>query len=846
MWVAAVFKVKNKKVISNLSCKSFKASKTRNIIAVIAIALTTVLFTSIFTIGLGMMESIQQQTMRQAGGDGHIALKYLTEEQYQKLSSHKLIKEASYNKIIADNVTSPEFLKRRLELYYMDDVGMRLGFCTPTTGKAPTAANEIAMDTLSLDLLGVPHTVGSKLTLSYTMGEREFTSDFVLSGFWESDMAIPLGYGLVSEEFTRVNAEALAYTYYKDYKYAGVINCYVMFDNSRNLQAKMEQIVLESGYTLLDDDRNTPPLATDISCNTNWAYIGSGGADAGMIAAVIGALMLIMLTGYLIIFNVFQISVLRDIRFYGLLKTIGTTGRQLKRIVTRQALLLSVIGIPIGLVFGFIIGKTVLPLLMAQSNYTGEAVVSMNPLIFLGASAFSLLTVFLSTRKPCKIAARVSPVEAVKYSGDSAAHKKLKRSQDGGKVYKMAFSNLSRNKKRTVITVLSLSLSLVLLNTVFTVATGFDMDKYLARFTDTDFLVGHANYFNRNFFRFADDATSEAMISEIEAQDGFLEGGRLYFNINAGECSIDKPIAEGESVNKAKDGKPKMQLYGLEQLPLSRIDVYEGELDFEKLATGKYIIEGAATDDDNNVHFDTSHYNIGDTVKINVDGKPHEFELLCKMKIGYYTNSARYSESDYVMYLPSEAYTSIVSNPVVMSYAYNVKDGAGDEMEAFIKNYTENIEKTMSYDSKLSQIKTFEGLQNMVVTVGGILSAIMGLIGLLNFVNSILTSITTRRREFATLQSIGMTQKQLIQMLCLEGLYYAVMTTVLSLAIGAVFSVVVVGGVVGALWMFSYHFTLLPIAVVCPVLLALGAVVPYAAYHSAGKQSIVERLREVE
>lgn len=842
-----MFRVNNKKVINNLSIKSFVASKTRNIIAVIAIALTTILFTSLFTIGLGMMESMQQQTMRQSGGDGHIAFKYLTEEQYQKLSSHKLIKEASYNKIIADSVTSPEFLKRRLEMYYMDDIAMRLGFCTPTTGNPPLLANEIAMDTLSLDLLSVPHEVGSKVTISYTMGEKEYTTDFVLSGFWESDTATTVGYGLVSKEFTKVNSDALTYTFDEEHKYAGVINSYVMLKNSNNLHSKMEQIVLESGYTVLDDTANTPPVETDISCNTNWAYIGSGDSvDVGAVIAIIAAMILITLTGYLIIFNVFQISVFRDIRFYGLLKAIGTTGKQIKRIVTQQALLLSVIGIPIGLILGFVIGKSVLPLMMATTSYSGDVVAPLNPIIFIGASVFSLLTVYLSTRKPCKIAARVSPIEAVKYNGDNTSSKKIKRSQNGGKVHKMAFSNLSRNKKRTIVTILSLSLSLVLLNTVFTIANGFDMDKYLARFVDTDFLVGHANYFNMNHFSGADDATSETMIAAIEEQDSFLEGGRLYFNLNIGECSIEQPVAEGEMVNKANDNKPMLQLYGLEQLPLSRIDVYEGELDFEKLATGKYIIEGAATDDDNNVHLDTSHYAIGDKVTINVDGKPHEFELLCKMKISNQTNFVRYTVTDYVMYLPSEVYKNIVKEPVVMSYAYNAKEGTVEKMEAFIKGYTDNIEKTMSYESKLVHMKSFEGMQNMIVTVGGVLSAIMGLIGLLNFANSIITSITTRKREFATLQSIGMTKKQLVRMLCLEGFYYTAITVIASLIMGVIFSCVVVGGIVGMLWMFSYHFTLLPIVIISPILLVLGVLIPFAVYHSAGKQSTVEKLREIE
>lgn len=842
-----VFKVKNNKVINRLSRKSIVANKTRNIIAIIAIALTTILFTSLFTAGIGMMESIRMQTLRQSGGDGHIVLKYLSEDQYQKLKTHKLVKEASYSKIIAYAVTNPELLKRRMEMYYMDEIAMRLGFCTLTTGKAPVLVNEIAMDTQSLDLLGVPHTVGSKVTLSYIQDGKELTTDFVLSGFWESDTTLPVGFGLVSEAYTKEHADELEYTFDKDSKYEGAINSYVMCNNSFNLWNKMERIVTESGYTLTDDDNSTPARPTDIACNTNWSYVGSGEQiDASAIVAVLAGIILITFTGYLIIFNVFQISVLNDIRFYGLLKTIGTTGKQLKRIVTRQALFLSIIGIPIGLVSGFFIGKAVLPLVMSQTSYGAESVVSINPLIFIGSTVFSLITIFLSTRKPCRIAAQVSPIEAVRYNGGSTMGKKSKRSRDGGKVYRMAMSNLSRSKKSTIITVLSLSLSIVLLNTVYTVSIGFDLDKYIDRFVDADFLAGHANYFNMNHVTSADDATSESLISAIESQESFKAGGRFYYDVNVAQSSIERPLKQGQE-NAALDGKPMLMLLGMDAFPLSRIELHEGALDLDKLATGKYIIEGLYTDDYGNAdkYAKASPYEIGDKVTLNVDGKSREFEILAKMKVAGYTDSPRYSLGDNVMYLPSDVFKELVDDPVIMSYAYNVKPGGEQQMEDFIKHYTENVESSMGYESKLKYINEFQSMQSMVKTIGGVVSAIMGLIGLLNFVNSILTSFNTRKRELATLQSIGMTKKQLVQMLCLEGVYYSAMTVVASVILGILFSATVVGGIIGTLWMFSYHFTLVPIFIICPIMLFMGIVIPFIVYHSAGKQSIVERLREV-
>ncbi len=843
-----MIKVKNKKVINNLAVKSFKASKSRNIIAVMAIALTTILFTSLFTVGTGMVETIQQQTLRQVGGDGHVVLKYITDEQFEKIENHPLINEISYNKIIADSVDNHEFLKRRAEMYYMDSVGMKLGFCEPTVGSPPKTEKEIITDTSTLDLLGIPHEIGAVVPITYTIKGKQIKTDFVLSGYWESDPAFSVGFILVSEAFTKANEDLIKYTYKEDHSLSGVINAYVMFKNAWNLEKKMFRIVLESGYTIDDENPDTAPLPTDIPCNTNWAYLGSNSIDAGSLIGMVMAIMLIIFTGYLIIYNIFQISVLRDIRFYGLLKTIGTTSKQIKRIIRIQALILSSVGVPVGLVIGFLIGKGILPVIMAQSTYGAEyATVSMNPLIFISAAIFSLITVFISTRKPGKIAAKVSPVEAVKYNDSSLIKKSTKTSTNGGKLHKMSLSNLSRNKKRTVITILSLSLSLVILNSIFTISQGFDMDKYLSTFVDTDFLIGHAKYFI-NDFHMTEDGLTESFIEAVKSEDAFQDGGRLYKNIYVGDCTIYRENPKEPNkfyVNTADNGLPMLDLYGLDDLPLSRFDIVEGDFDIEKLKTGKYIIEGLLSDDNGDIYPETSHYNIGDMVTINVDGKTYEYELMAKSKVKHYTNTCR-AANNYTMYLPSKEYLNIVTKPVLMTYAFNVKDGMEDTMEQFVKSYTENIEPAMNYESKQVYVDKFKDMQSMIIIVGGVLSGIIGLIGILNFINSMLTSILSRLREFAILQGIGMTKKQLMKILVYEGLYYAVGTMILSLILGIIFSLTIIKGMVGNLWFFSYKFIVIPLFITYPVLLIISVVVPYIVYHTMEQQSIVERLREVE
>lgn len=851
-----MLKVNSKKVIRRLSNRSFKASVSRNIIAVIAISLTAILFTALFTVGSGMIENIQRQTMRQAGGDGMAYLKYITDEQYDNIKDHPLIDRISYNRIICDEVISDKLLKRHAEIYYMNDVGMELGFCVPTHGHKPEAENEIIMDTRAMKLLGLPEEVGAPVTFKMRIHGGEIVErDFVLSGWWEADPTFEMASIMaVSKAYMDAHIDELYNNYNEAYEITGVINSYVMFKNSFGLENKLERIISESGYSM---DENAPNY---IASNVNWSYMSSNfSMDVPTVASVIAALALIVFTGYLIIYNIFQISVIKDIRFYGLLKTIGTTGRQVKKIIRRQALILSCIGIPIGLVAGYFIGTSIVPLIMNQSSYAGAVfTTSANPFIFVGSTIFALVTVAVSTSKPGRIAAGVSPVEAVRYTDNINTGKKKRKSRGGAKIGGMAAANLGRNKKRTTLVVISMSLSLVMFNTIYTMSLGFDMDKFLSTFVETDYLVSHANLGNYSYSGDTDTVT-ESMISAIEEQSGFKEGGRFFADIRDAECFRVKPNGRDTHylrVNEDDDGNYFCAVYGLEDFPLGNLKVLEGEIDYEKLKTGKYILEGVETDDNHNPIWETSHYNIGDTVTLcnyKGDGETmsdneyteYSYEVMAKVEINTFTNSCR-TGFDYSYYLPAEVYKTMVSNPGTMSYVFDAEDGSEAAMDAFLQNYTENVEPVMAYSSKQTKANEFKGLQNTVLIVGGVLSLIIGLIGVLNFINSMLTSILTRKREFAMLQSIGMTSSQLRKMLIAEGLMYTASAGVVSLALGAGASALLANTVAKSLWFFTYQFTLLPLIITIPILLIIGVLLPLPVLKSVEKQSIVDRLRENE
>ena len=316
-------KVNNKAAIRNLADKGFRANRTRNLIAVLAIALTTLLFTSVFTIGLGTIENFQQQTMRQSGGDCHGSIKDVSWEQYEKLKTHPSIKECAPCISVADMIRNPDFLKRHVEAWYIPQYHYKHCFLELMEGRAPEGADEILMDETSLQLMGKELKAGQQVTLqmqikqsSSALTERTFT----VSGVLKADTSMNVGFVIVSDAYLKAYADELAYTYPEDGSPTGAIRMDVNFSNAVGIQKKLDQIILDSGYSITQADTNY------IASNANWAYVSDGlEGDPLTIGAVISALILILLTGYLIIYNVFQISVMKDIRYYGLLKTVGTT-----------------------------------------------------------------------------------------------------------------------------------------------------------------------------------------------------------------------------------------------------------------------------------------------------------------------------------------------------------------------------------------------------------------------------------------------------------------------------------------------------------------------------------------
>lgn len=593
----------------------------------------------------------------------------------------------------------------------------------------------------------------------------------------------------------------------------------------------------------------------------NLGYAGGMGMDVQGTLIMIVGIIIVLISGYLIIYNIFQISVAQDIRFYGLLKTLGATSGQIGRILVAQAMKLCLIGIPIGLLIGYAVGAIIMPMVLVSLGTA--AALSFNPMIFVAAAIFALVTVLLSCAKPAKIAGRVSPVTAIKYvDGESDAKAHKKRTNHHFSLQSMASANLKRNKKRTATVVISISLGLMLMNSFYVMQHSYDREAYVSNFLGSDIAIAEQgameysyteNYQTKGVF-------TQGALDEMAAIPGVEQFGSAYYaeitermnedvlarltsyydepdSGQQGWVEMDEEVSR-QYQNLKKTGETTVSVYGLDGFTAKMGNVYVGKYDAEKFQTGNYVIAfGLANNGEGSVH-----YEVGD--KIDIAGKT--YELMAMMEPvetlwGEFHSENNELEIDYA----------------ISASAFRESFPDAQAVSAFMD--TPNVETTKQVVAQLEQkfpgmqVSTWQSyearFQSQVlaqVIMGYTLGIIMALIGILNFVNSMLTAIIARKREFAMLESVGMTKPQLKKMLVFEGIDYAAISMIISLVLATLVATTVIQESVSTSWVAAYSFSLMPFAIIAPIMVVLAVMIPLACFKGTQKKSLVERLRETE
>ena len=465
MGVRRMLRNNNQAAVSRIYHRMLKQNKVRNVIVILAIVLTTFMFTAVFTLGFSIAKNLNQMQLRLQGTRSSIYMEHPSEGQINDIKSCPSLLAAGIQ--IDAQTVSTESGKYSYLLQYDDDTEFNENLkpaITDIKGSYPKDENEIMLTKQILDNMGITSPkVGQNVTFVMD-GERK---NFVLSG-WYTGFA-KSSVCLVSKKY--VDSQGI------DMQKDGRVSISAKEGKGDKLQDELEKnVTLRQGQKF----------------DVKYDVQSENGSNRVFIAISIGIIaLMILLSGYLLIYNVMYISVTKDIRFYGMLKTIGATMSQIQKIVKKQALYLACIGIPIGVLLGTAVSFGVVPLAMNMLSVDREAAlssaVSFNPGIYVFSVVFAFATVFISARKPAKYAGKISAIDAMKYAGNISGTRY--KSTSGGRPRKMAWRNVFREKKRSILVFASIFMGSVTFLCVNTFISCMDADSYIEHYLHNDYVL---------------------------------------------------------------------------------------------------------------------------------------------------------------------------------------------------------------------------------------------------------------------------------------------------------------------------------------------------------------------
>ncbi|MDU5099434.1 MAG: FtsX-like permease family protein [Peptoniphilus grossensis] len=827
-----IMKVKNRAYIKRLAKNILNANKSRRNILLLAIALTSILFTSLFSVALGLGKSMETQTMKTIGTISHGSFKDICDEDIEILTQDKDVKDFS----VREKVGILDDEKIMAELSYMDKKGFEWSLIEKVKGKFPEKENEVFIDIATAKKLGYKGEIGEKIEVPFKI-EKPYTGEiiekrsekFIISGTFQSPIDSNVGVGQIYLSKAYVDKLSLP---------ENNNDVEVMLKNSFMIRDKLLKIAERNGYKVVDDPGNLSEKEIRIGVNFAYIFSGDSSLDFKTFLPFLAFLILVIVAGYLIINNIFKISVNEDIKLLGLLKTIGMTKPQIKKLVHLESIAASLPSIIVGDIVGISIGKIILNKIFANNEMLTDVKLSLAVIIIiiLFSTAFTLLTVFLSVMRPARYAAKVSPIDASKYN--ETMIKKKYKSEDIS-LGKLARRQVFSNKFRFISIVLSISLSAVILNSVLTYTGNIDLEKGISDVIATDYNIASPKYF-RYMYSGSEDGIKDNFIDEIENQKGFKAGGALYYY----GYEYDYPDI------KIEDNKVASILLGIDDYIINKQKFIDGDFDKEKWQTGNYVIIGEYGDK-------KSAFKAGDKIKINVKNRVKEVQVMGKIMYNF-SNGLRYfpvikedinDESsptlglEYIYMNPNE-YNKLTGDKSIMSYGFDVEDSEKENFDKLLKTF-EN-EPDFSYDSRDLQIKSTMEFKNLIEFAGYSLSIVLFLISVLNFINVIATEILRNMVNLSILEAIGMTKKNIKKYLVKKNLIYSLCGLVFSFIIMLLVDKFILMDFMEQTQWTSYKFVILPLILVNLVNIIIGIIFTGRFYEKHSNNSLVDRIRSLE
>ena len=830
-----MLKNNNKKIINKISERTLKNNRTRNIFIILAIVLTTFMFTTVFGIGFSLVKNLSIMMLRQQGTKSSIFLNSPEDSQITKVKDSKYLVAAGIKIQTGTAETGENGTNVLLDWYDKEEFEKNF---TPAIsdieGTYPEAEDEIMVSKSVLDALDI-NKPQKNMDIRLEQDGKDIV--FKLSG-WFTDYSYSKGgfRGFISENYVK----KLGMTKEKD----GVLCISAKSGHQQDLYSIIEKKI-------------------KLKENQEWDVvfdIQEENKDTFFVTAVCVLLLgsIIVFSGYLLIYNVMYISITKDIRFYGMLKTIGTSPSQIKNIVKKQAIRLSVIGIPSGIILGIIISFVAVPYAITMFASGNKDVmpsnISFNPFIYIGTILFAVITVLLSCRKPAKLAGKVSPIEALKYNGNNNVKYKARKGTDGGKIYKIAYRNVFREKKRAVLVFASLFMGTMAFLSVNTFIGSMKLENYVDFYLPNDYQI----YTNSEDGTFED---AEQLVEQIKNIDGIKN---VHLNLSADTIfEFDEEVFEPFIENWASSEEEKKEL----------VDFYKNATDIEEKYSSPVVSVSSDMmklyNEKARQKIDIERFEKGEICLIQTAGSIEQSEFLLGknitlidkesgrkktleigssplieedfgLSVGYYWLKTGAPE---MVLISDAAMAELCGHPDTDTIIADCDPKSERYVTSKIKEYvkTNSSVRELSIKSEISA--DFQSSMSSMNILGGGISAVLILIGLINFINVMLTGVYTRKGELSVMESVGMTKKQVKNMLVYEGMYYGLITIALILTLGNVIVYMVADLASSIADYATFHYPVILMFVIAAVIMFICTLVPRIVYQMVSKESITERLR---
>lgn len=832
------------KTVTRTALANVRQNKTRNVISGVAMILTTLLIFMVLTVGYSSVE------IRFAGVNAyyppyHAMFRQVSEENALKLKVHDDMEKVGLRTDLGQGVDDDATIL----LLWMDEQAKELAKVKLAKGTFPKEGSEIALPEAMLSEYGITAGIGDEITLPwqpYEDGGLGFQEEdtFRISGFLDAETDEKnKSYAVL------VSGDLLEETVPEDAREYRVM--FRLKDVGKNITTTdaIEGQVKKIGADFQVTEDN-------IVMNTD--YLMANYTDPATFTVMVCIVLVVMVAGILTIYSIYYVSMIPKVQEYGKLKAMGATRRQIRQIVFREGLLVTAAALPLGLGIGSLLARPVILWIhrLAEAGVdTGAAAMELNRIcielledgevqilfwwIYLLTIATVLITVYLSLVKPMRMAAKISPVEAMRYQGGNREKKKERKGFGEMSLTKLTRSNLSRNKKRSFLTIATMGAVGVLFMIVATVLSCAD-PKEIARQEfegdhgiSVDSWEGDKMNPDRSWVHLMqDNPLREEFLEKIRAVDG-VEKIKVKTYLTGTLSDLDP---EQEITRASIQGLDESYKKIMEDCQIQGHVTYEEMLAGDKILISDHMLRWFP------------EIRQGDQVRMELETPEGPVEKTFEIAaVGDYPSSVSWAN----FLLPASVLGEITDANLNDSCVIWLEKGMSKAQRQETITALEDLAKEDPYlvtDSYEKHLENWETATKIMTVLGYAFLIILGAVGVMNLINTMINSIYTRRRELGIIQAIGMSEKQLVRMMQLEGLFYTAGTLLVSLGVGSLagYGVFLYAKADNMMNISVYHFPVVPAVLLALTVAVLQMLLTYAVSRNFRKMSLIDRIRYAE